>query len=175
MFSGAQRMSPKFKNGLVRWIHCFLGLVLLFPLAAYAQQQDYPLLGGDQQQAIDPALAHKLSLANGYHDLAILLIKKGEPEAAAEEARKIIDLRIPPPFEQAVAESLGIITNRLGEAGRYDLGQALLDAALKTAPKTSTQIKLYQTKARLYMLAGDNDSAIASWRQALELESRRVP
>ncbi|MBM3789309.1 MAG: hypothetical protein FJW35_03055 [Acidobacteria bacterium] len=169
-------MSPKTVTKQSALIRCFLGLALLFPLAAYSQHPDpTDPQESTQAQAIEPSTAQKLTLANGYHELALLWIKKGEPDRAAAEARKILELLIPQPFSRAVAESLSIITNKMAETGRYDLGQALLDEAVKVMEQASDKVKILQTKARLYMLAGENDKAIESWRRALELEARRVP
>jgi tetratricopeptide (TPR) repeat protein len=166
-------MNAMFEGRAVRCLWCCLGLVLLLvPLAAYSQPQEQ---ANPALQVTDPAIAQKLSSAYDCHELALLYIRKGEPEKAAAEVRRMIELRIPPPFDRSVAESVSIVTDKLAEVGRYDMGQNLLDEALKAATEIANQVRLLRTKARLFKLAGDDDRAIQSWQKALELESRRNP
>ncbi len=136
-----------------------------------------PLMAQDNTAAstppTDPETAQKLVLAEGYHDLAILYLKKGDLDKAYAEARQIAQLRFPPDFEKLVAQSLSIITEKFAEMRRFDLGQSILDEALKNTEMPANKVKILRNKARLYMLSGDNDKAIDSWRRALDIESRR--
>lgn len=144
------------------------------PMGAIAQDND-SALSAAQIPSIDPETAQKLTLAEGYHDLAILYIKKGELDKAVAAARGIIQLRFTAEYEKLMAQSISIIAEKLAETRRFDLGQALLDEALKTTEQNINRVKILRNKARLYMLASDNDRAIESWREALQLESRRIP
>ncbi len=138
-----------------------------------------PVLGFTQAretvagQTRNPELAQKFDLAEAHHDLAELYIKKGELDKAMAEARQIIQLRFPPEYENLVGQSLSIITERLAEIHRFDLGQTLLDEALKVTELNVNRARILATKARLFRLAGDNDHAIESWRRSLELEGNR--
>jgi len=123
----------------------------------------------------DPEVAQKLTLAEGHHDLAILYLKKGELDLAITEARDIIQIRFPADYEGLVAQSLSIISEKLAEMNRFDLGQMLMDEALKVTEQDVNRVRILKNKARLYMLAGDSDRAIENWRRALDLESKRVP
>ncbi len=134
---------------------------------------DEPGVAG-QAQARDPELTQKFALAEAHHDLAELYIKKGELDKAVFECRQIIQLRFPSDYESLVAQSLSILTERLAEIRRFDIGQMLLDEALKDTELNANRAKIYANKARLFKLAGDNDRAIESWKKALELEGRRV-
>ncbi len=129
--------------------------------------------GQAQPQTRSPELAQKFDLAEAHHDLAELYIKKGDLDKAMAEARQIIQLRFPPEYESLVAQSLSIITDKFAEIRRFDLGQTLLDEALKNTELNANRAKILATKARLYRLAGDSDRAIESWRRALELEGSR--
>lgn len=154
------------------------GLLMLFcwlpGLIAQDRNYDAPAMQQSQQPpTTDPLIDQKVTLAEGFHDLAILYIKKGEVDKAVAAAREIILLRFPPEYEKAVAQSLSIITEKLAEIKKFDAGLALLDEALKTSELTANRVKILRNKARLYMLAGDNDRAIESWRKALDLESKR--
>lgn len=121
---------------------------------------------------MDPQDDHNLSLAYGYHELAVLYLEKGEVDKAATETRKLLKLRFSEEYEPLLVQSLGIITEKLARIRRFDLAQALLDEAVKSFERNSTQVKIYKTKARLYRLAGDNDKAIEYMNRALHLESR---
>lgn len=157
----------KHKAGMI--VKCVLAIAfLVVPVVGFNQDQT-----AVQVQSLDAEIAQKLTLAEGYHDLAILYIKKGEFDMGVAAARQIIQLRFPADFEKLVAQSLSIINEKLAEAHRFDLGQSLLDEALKVTEQNANRVKLLRNKARLYMLAGDNDKAIESWRKALELEQRR--
>jgi tetratricopeptide (TPR) repeat protein len=150
---------------------------LCLPLGLQAQGREYaasPSQANSQQTTpADPQIEQKIVLAEGFHDLAILYVKKGELDKAVDAARQIILLRFPPEYEKAVAQSLSIITEKLAEIKRFDLGLGLLDEALKASELNANRVKILRNKARIYMLAGDNDRAIDSWRRALELESKR--
>jgi tetratricopeptide (TPR) repeat protein len=148
-----------------------LVLVLLFnflPHQGVAQTRE-----AASAQLRNPELSQKFDLAEAHHDLAELYIKKGELDKAMAEARQIIQLRFPPEFEELVGQSVSIITEKFAEIHRFDLGQTLLDEALKATEASGNRAKILATKARLYRLAGDNDRAIESWRRALELEGGR--
>jgi tetratricopeptide (TPR) repeat protein len=152
--------------------YMFLAFVLLQgPLAGLAQVNNQAIAAPNA----DPDLAQKLTLAEGHHDLAILYLKKGELDLALAEARDIIQIRFPADYERLVAQSLSIISEKLAEMNRFDLGQMLMDEALKVTEQDANRVRILKNKARLYMLAGDNDRAIESWRRALDLESKRVP
>jgi tetratricopeptide (TPR) repeat protein len=143
----------------------FLALVTLLtvslahPGVSFAQAQD---------------LEQKRTLAEGYHDLAILYIRQGDLEMAMASARQIIQLRFPAEQEYKIGQSLSIITEKLAEARRFDLAQALLDEALKSTELDANKAKLYKIKARLYMQSGDNERAIDAWKRAMDLETRRI-
>jgi tetratricopeptide (TPR) repeat protein len=162
-------MNPHILGLKPRSIHCVLLTVIIL--------SSLPLLAQDNSiaaaQAPDPETAQKLVLAEGYHDLTILYMKKGDLDKAFVEARQIAQLRLPPEFEKLVAQSLSIITEKFAEVRRFDLGQTLLDEALKNTELPADKVKILRNKARLFMLAGDNDKAIDSWRRALDIESRR--
>jgi tetratricopeptide (TPR) repeat protein len=141
------------------------------PVAGLGQERSLPPASSVQET--DPDLAQKLTLAEGHHDLAVLYIKKGELDLAVAEARQIMQIRFPADYEKLVAESLSIITERLAEIRRFDLCQKLLDDAWKVTEQNANRVLLLKNKARLFMLSGDNDKAIESWRRALDLETRR--
>ena len=145
--------------------------VLLLGTAVAAGAQDRSALPGGPQ--IDLQTERKLAFAEGHHDLAVLLIKKGEIDKGVAHARAILQLRLGGEFEKLWVQSLSIICERLAEVRRFDAGQVLLDEALKAAEQNVNRVKILRNKARLYVLAGDNDRAIESWSRALEIESPR--
>jgi lipopolysaccharide biosynthesis regulator YciM len=146
-----------------------MAVVLVF--AAQAIPQDSP---ATQAAPRDPEILQRFSVAEAHHDLAELYIKKGEFNNAVIEARKIIQLRFPPAYETLVAQSLSILTEKFAEAQRFDLGQMLLDEALKAVELDATRARLTMNKARLFKLAGDDNRAIEAYRRALEFEGRRI-
>jgi tetratricopeptide (TPR) repeat protein len=163
-------MNPEPATISKRQFLCFLALALvLVPIAAYSQEYE----AGDQSP--DPRVAGLLIRAEAHHDLAVLYIDKGELEKGIAEARHIIQLQLPAQYEKCVAQSLSIITEALADMRQFDLAQSLLDESLETIKHPPNQVKIYRTKARLYMLAGDNDRAIESWQKALDLEPKSVP
>jgi lipopolysaccharide biosynthesis regulator YciM len=140
-------------------------LLLCLPAALTAQD-------GIRSQDMDPELAQRLMLAEGHHDLAVLYIKKGDFDKAAAAAREIMRLGFTGEYEKLVSQSFAIITERLAEAKRFDLAQALLDEALKTTEQNVNRVRLLKNKARIFVLSGENDRAIDSWKKALDLEQR---
>ncbi len=130
-----------------------------------------PVIG--KAQATDPDFNQKLTMAEGFHDLAILYLKKGDLDNAAASARQIMKLHFPVEEEYRIAKSLSIITEKLSEMSRFDLAQTLLDEALKNTELDANKASLYRTKARLFYKAGQDDKAIDAWRRNLELEARK--
>jgi len=111
-------------------------------------------------------------LAASYHDLVLLYVKNADFDSAANEARKILQLRLPEDQEHLVAQSFGIIANRLVESRRFDLAQGLLDDALKALQIDTNRAKILLTKARIYRQSGDDRRAIESFKRAIELGQR---
>lgn len=148
---------------------CLMPMLLIF--VEPAQPQDGQ---GLSQGTTDTSVVQVLERAAAHHDLAILYLRKSEPEKAAAEARQILLLKIPSDQEHLVVKSLAIISDKLGEIRRFDLAQALLDEALKACELGGNKARVLKTKARLYLLADDNDKAIESYKRALELEPRPV-
>ncbi|PYV08828.1 MAG: hypothetical protein DMG07_24650 [Acidobacteria bacterium] len=143
-----------------------LGALIAFGGALGLRAQD--------ETKIPDAVREKISLAGGHHNLALLLAKKGDADSAAAEARKIIELRLPPEHELRVAKSMTIIAEKLGETRKFDVAQDLLDDALKSLVEGSkNRAMLLLAKARLYMQAGDDDKAIELYRKAFEPGGRR--
>jgi tetratricopeptide (TPR) repeat protein len=141
-------------------------LMFVVPIAGFAQVTQNP------GQAVDPLIAQKLIDAYRYHELAVLCVKKGEFELAMTTARQIIQLHLPPEYQDRVVESLAIITEKLAEARRFDLGHQLLDEALSAGKPDAHRVKLLLTKARLYHLAGNDDKAVETVRKAMDLQAR---
>ena len=135
-----------------------------------------PLAGLSQQAEPTPGQGLAMSEeafrieAKMHHETALLYLKNGEVDKGVLEARKIIHPPIPPKFEMAVAESM--ITDELAKARRFDLAQTLLDEAFKATVQIPPRVSILQTKARLYLEAGDDDKAIEAWKRAKELEGR---
>ena len=139
-------------------------LALVFILLA-------PVAG--RAQTADPDFEQKLAMAEGFHDLAILYIKKGDVEDAAASARQIMKLRFPAEEEYRIAKSLSIITEKLSEISRFDIAQLLLDEALKITELDANKANLYRTKARMFYKSGQDEKDIEAWRRALDLEARK--
>jgi len=71
-------------------------------------------------------------------------------------------------------ESISIIVEKLAEARAFDLGQSLIDETLKSIQQDANRATILKSRARLYLLAGDNDKALESLRKALDIESRLI-
>jgi tetratricopeptide (TPR) repeat protein len=147
-----------------------LAVLLALASVVVAQQKDAtsitPLSSVNQQ------LQRKLSLAKDYHDLADLCIKNGELSEAVASERQILQLRLPAEYEKLVVESVSIIAEKLAEARAFDLGQSLIDETLKSIQQDANRASLLKSKARLFLLAGDNEKALESLRKAMDIESK---
>jgi tetratricopeptide (TPR) repeat protein len=162
---------PNFHK-IQRWALIPLAILLVLCAVTVAQQKDAASI--TPPSSVDQQLQRKLSLAKGYHDLADLYIKNGELSEAVTSERQILQLRLPAEYEKLVVESISIIVEKLAEAHAFDLGQTLIDEALKVIQQDPNRATMLKSKARLYMLAGDNDKALESLRKALDIESRLI-
>jgi tetratricopeptide (TPR) repeat protein len=166
-------MIPQSKDHEIKkWALVPIAIFLILCSVLTAQQKDAGSIAATQ--SVDQQLQRKLSLAKGYHDLADLYIKNGALAEAVASERQILQLRLPAEYEKLVVESISIITEKLAEARAFDLGQSLVDEALKSIQQNANRATILKNKARLYMLAGDNDKALDSLRKALEIESRLI-
>jgi tetratricopeptide (TPR) repeat protein len=155
-----------------RWVLVPLAILLAIGPLAIAQQKDATSV--TPPSPVDQQLQRKLSLAKGYHDLADLYVKNGELSEAVASERQILQLRLPAEYEKLVVESVSIIVEKLAEARAFDLGQSLIEDALKNIQQNANRATILKSRARLYMLAGDNDKALESLRKALEIESKLI-
>jgi|WetSurSiteA1Bulk_404760.scaffolds.fasta_scaffold46271_2 tetratricopeptide (TPR) repeat protein len=161
-----------FYKSTKRWALIPLAVLLMFSIVLTAQQKDATSI--TPPSSIDQQLQRKLSLAKGYHDLADLYIKNGELSEAVASERQILQLRLPAEYEKLVVESISIIVEKLAEARAFDLGQSLIDETLKSIQQDANRATILKSRARLYLLAGDNDKALESLRKALDIESRLI-
>lgn len=165
-------MNPAFAIRAPRTIRS--SIVAFLACAALMALLIHPRHVFSQSQAANPGLDQKRELAYAYHELAILLIKKGNLDEAMANARQIIQLHFPAEYEYKIAESLSIIAERLSEIRRFDLVQALLDEALKATELDVNKANLFKIKARMFLKAGDDGKAIEAWKRAIELEKRPI-
>src|SRR4030095_683756 len=124
------------------------------------------------QRTLEPQLERNPRCASDYHELAKLYIKRGDPDKAVAEIRKVLQLAFPVDYEHLVVQSIAYISDKLGEMRRFDSAQALLDETLKSVEQPANQARVLKTKARLFLASGDEDRAIESWKRAIELETR---
>ena len=124
------------------------------------------------QRTLEPQLERNLRLASDYHELAKLYIKRGDPDKAVAEIRKVLQLAFPVDYEHLVVQSIAYVSDKLGEMRRFESAQALLDDALKSVEQPANQARVLKAKARLFLAFGDEDRAIESWKRAIELETR---
>jgi tetratricopeptide (TPR) repeat protein len=141
-------------------------VLLCFPLAGYPRQAASP----PQAQSLDAETFRIRAYA--HHEMALLFLAKGDVDKAIAEARAIIQPPIPPEMEKAVATSMSKIADKLKDVRRFDLAQTLLDETLKVTEQVPNRISLLDVKAALFLLAGENDKAIESWKRARDLEAR---
>ena len=142
------------------------GLLLTPSAFARAPEQE------SVSQRPSDAQLERISVASGHHDLALLLIKKGNDAGALAEARKILELGLSAEHETLVASSMAIITEKLGDARKFESAHGLLDDALKALETASARSKVMIVKARLYTRAGDDDRAIETYNKAFEISRR---
>ena len=159
-------------HNIQRWALIPLAVLLMLSTIAIAQQKDATSI--TPPSSVDQQIQRKLSLAKGYHDLADLYIKNGALSEAVASEQRILQLRLPAEYEKLVVESISIIVEKLAETRAFDLGQSLIDEALKSIQQDANRAAMLKSKARLYMLAGDNDKALESLRKALDIESRLI-
>jgi tetratricopeptide (TPR) repeat protein len=148
-------------------MHAFIIFALICaPLSGFSCPQG----AAPQTQSIDVETFRIQAYA--HHALALLYLSKGDVDKGLAEARAIIQQRIPPEFENAVAESMSKIADRLKDLRRYDLAQSLLDDTLKVMVQIPNRVSILKIKAGLYVLSGENDKAVDAWKRALDLEAR---
>jgi tetratricopeptide (TPR) repeat protein len=155
-----------------RWALIPLAVLLILSSVVTAQQKDATSI--TPPSSVDQQLQQKLSLAKGYHDLADLYIKNGDLSEAVASERQILLLRLPTEYEKLVVESVIIIVEKLAEARAFDLGQSLIDETLKSIQQDSDRATMLKCKARIYLLAGDNEKALECLRKAIDIESRLI-
>ncbi len=147
-------------------------LLVAAPIAGFGQGQPTAPSATAPPQVVDPAVAQKLIDAYRYHELAIACIKRGEFDLAVTTARQIIQLHLPSDYQDKVVASLAMVTEKLAEARRFDLGHVLVDEALKVSKADANRVNLLIIKAGLFHMAGDDGKMVEYLRKAMDLQSR---
>jgi hypothetical protein len=140
-----------------------LGFMQVDGLAAF---ESAPAIGGEK---ISPEIRKKIEFAATQHDLILLLIQTKDFSSVESEWKMVLDLKLGAEYENLVAQSLRIITEKLLEAKQFPLALQLLDASLSMAPfSNGNKADIYRHKAALYKETGDLDSAIKAMKQSQE-------
>lgn len=124
-----------------------------------------------QASPTDPESVRKLKIASTEHELILVLIQSGSFDKIELEWKKVLDLKLGPQYEGAVAKSLLTIAFKLYEAKQLALAQALLDSSLAGASfSNKNKADILRFKAFLYKESGELEKAIETYKRAIELE-----
>ncbi len=116
------------------------------------------------------AIKKQLKIASMQHDLILLLIENKTFDTVDLEWRKVLDLKLGPKYEGAIAQSVLAIGLKLSDANQLALAQQILDESLASVPfSNKNKSDIFRFKAYLYKESGDLDNAIKALKRASEL------
>jgi tetratricopeptide (TPR) repeat protein len=150
----------------------FLVVLFMFnpalALSYEGQAASAPSAGTPSQQELD----RMTLIAETQHEIVKLLIARGQYGRVVTEVKKILELKLPEQFEEAVAKSASQIAGMLIEKQQFAVAHEVLDEALK-------RMKLNENKANLFMIQGYTFKSEGKLEKALEslekaVELRRV-
>lgn len=125
-------------------------------------------------EGIQLSVDQMLSIAEKQHEIARLLIKEGRFDRVLPEMRKILDLNLPPEYEQPVAKSAGFIAYLLAENKQYALGHQLLDETTAKMRSSENVASLLKIKAYLYKSEGKLGLAIETLERSVDFEQQKT-
>ena len=113
-----------------------------------------------------------LSIAEAQFEMVKILIQQDRFDRVLPEMNVIFNLGLPEKFEEAVAESAGIVGNLLLAKRQYDLGRQVLDEAFLRMRRNDNRAAILKIQAYIYREEGKLDQAMECLAQAVELEKQ---
>ncbi len=110
------------------------------------------------------------SIAESQHEIAILLIEKGQFDKAVEEAKKIFYLPFPKEKEQLLVDAAKEVSDALIHHKAHEAALGILEEGIRSVQSPNLQADLYKEKAYLYKKMGRDDEAMFCFRKAVELK-----
>ena len=141
--------------------------LLLLPLPIFAQAPS-------SVETPDEQTMSELSIAYSKHEIIQLLMQKGDFETAFEEFEKILALRIPAEYEDALFKEVIIVTRKFYELDQKEFAYSALDKGLDRLSQIDFQAKLLNIKASLLKSDGKLDEAIQTYKNEIMLREKAI-
>lgn len=154
------------------WVKgCFILIVLVLFFGTPAGAISYSeFLVQAPGQDVKTETIKKLNYAFAQHEMIMLLIQNKNFAEVLPEVVKILELNLPPKYEERVAKSLVGIAYKLLEVKQSSLGHKVLDEGLRSLSLNGNKANILRFKAILYKEEGELEAAIETFRRANELE-----
>ena len=141
--------------------------LLLLPLPVLAQAPD-------AAQSPDEQTMSELSIAYSKHEIIQLLMQKGDYETAFSEFERILALRIPAEYEDALFKEIIIVSRKFYELDQKEFAYSALDQGFARLSQANFQAKLLNIKAGLLKKDGKLDEAIKTYKNEILLREKSI-
>jgi tetratricopeptide (TPR) repeat protein len=144
-----------------------LVFLLLLPLPIFSQTPDTTQTPDDQTMS-------ELSIAYSKHEIIQLLMQKGDYETAFTEFEKILALRIPSEYEDALFKEIIIVSRKFYELDQKEFAYSSLDLGFDRLSQAELKAKLLNIKASLLKKDGKLDEAIQTYKNEIMLREKSI-
>lgn len=131
--------------------------------------------GVDAQDPAGENALRTLSIAESQHEIVQLLIAKGEYSKAVKELLVILNLGLPPQYEEAVFKEVAIVASKMYDLNQKDHSYQVLDMGLKSVQTPEFKAKILNIKAGFLKRDGRIGEAIYTYRQEIEIREKNLP
>lgn len=149
-------------------------ILLTFTLLILAALSPFPAAAQTPGQGGRESVNALLSIAESQYEIVKLTIKQGRYDRVLPEMKKIFELNLPQQYEQAVAESAGLVSNLLVESKQFGLAHDVLNEALPRMKDDRNKASMLKIQAYVYKSEGRLQEALQTLEQAIAIERQLI-
>jgi tetratricopeptide (TPR) repeat protein len=123
------------------------------------------LVAQSRLPAQETELGRTRKIAEAQHDIVVILIKKKEFDKAAEEAKKIFDMKWPEDEAPVLKDELLRLSDLFRHYGQPEIALRLLDTYMCMFKSAKIQTEVLKDKAYLLEGMGRHDQALECYRE----------
>ena len=112
-----------------------------------------------------------MSIAESEHEIVMLLIQKKSCSEALAECAKLFAIDLHTPEQDRFLTSAKTIAMELRRQGQPQLALKVVDLAIKAVDSKEVLAGLYNEKAFIHKVMGQEDEAMELFKKAIELEN----
>jgi len=118
------------------------------------------------------SLKEKKAIAQGQHQLIMLMISKGEFKKIPVEFKKILDLNFSGKYERFIVDEVLVLSDALNKKHSEKVSLSLVNMSLDKVRGRKNKVRLYKEKGFIYKLLNMPDKALEMFEKVKNLEKK---